>query len=219
MNRKICTPLLAHYCVITGFSQVICPSHLQISNANRKLAWAVQLILHLLIVVALDFSAIGGSKLSFASSTNDFEKDYDKLKVGACLFVLLSLVLTCYVVWVLHRLRRPSRNPVSILRSPNETVLRAVVKLAYAVAVAVPLVVVRTVYSVVYAFDHNPLISPTTGSFGVKFTLAFLVPLIAVLTLITGGLLTVNMRMEGDAPSGWSAREARCCIYGPPSSN
>ena len=131
---------------------------------------------------------------------NDISKDYHKLEIGAVLFFLLSLVLACYAAWALHKLKRPhgrtSYNVSGGLGAQVETVIRAAIRLMYAVVAAIPFIIVRAVYSLVYAFGHNPKVGPTTGGFGVKLILVFLIPLVAVLALITGGLITINMTRE-----------------------
>ena len=113
------------------------------------------------------------------------------------MYLLLTIVLACYILWVVYKLRQPrASDPVSALSMSSPETIRAATKQAYAVVGAMPFVIVRAVYSVAYAFDHNAKINPTTGDFGVKLVLVFMVPLIAVLLLIAGGLLAVNMRRE-----------------------
>ena len=198
MNRKTLASFLSVVPILALTPILITvTSHRQIPNVHRKLGWVVQIVLHFLIVIALALSASGGSKLSSNSSGHDRTKAYHRLETGAVLYLLLTIALACYILWVVWRLRQPrATDPVSALSMPSPTVMRLAERLAYAVVAAMPFVIVRAVYSVAYAFDHNPKVSPSYGDFGIKFVLVFLVPLIAVLALVTGGILTRNMRWE-----------------------
>jgi hypothetical protein len=62
--------------------------------------------------------------------------------------------------------------------------------LALCTGFASQVALVRVIYGIVYAFHQSPTLNPVTGSFGVHFTFFFLMQLLAVGCLLTGGLLT-----------------------------
>ena len=94
--------------------------------------------------------------------------------------VFLVAILLCgyaYFTWRGLRRSRPHSHTKATL-------------LLYFTTPAALFTLVRAAYTVVYAFDRSPKVSPTTGTFSVKFVLIFLVQLIAALCLVMGGIMT-----------------------------
>lgn len=66
---------------------------------------------------------------------------------------------------------------------------------------ALPFIVIRATYGIVYSFNHSSTVSPITGVFAVKLVLIFLVQLLAVIALVIGGIMTRNIRIEDESIS------------------
>ena len=130
-------------------------------------------------------AAIGGSNLAKSDATSkDISKAYDLQRAGYIILLLVVLVLAAYAIFALLRLRSSS---------DAQGATRDAQRLTYFASVAIVFAAVRVLYSIVYAFNRSPKLSPVTATFAVRFVLIFLVQLLAALSLIVGGVVTRNI--------------------------
>ena len=146
-------------------------------------------------------NAIGGSKLAQPETAkNSHGTDNTLRRVGSIMLCVSAVLLALFAMHI-YRGFKSSSIPRAQLNH------NAIHLLYFVVLGALPFTVIRAAYSVVYAFDTSRRINPVTGVFAVKFVLIFLVQLLAVLALVTGGIATRNIRLEdsiirSSGPSG-----------------
>jgi hypothetical protein len=99
--------------------------------------------------------------------------------------VLLLLVLIALFVFGIGTALRLGRRRVG----GAERVGGGPMLLAWLTVLALCFTGARVVYGFIYAFGHDPKLSPISGVFVVKFVLIFLVQLLAVICLIAGGMM------------------------------
>jgi hypothetical protein len=138
-------------------------------------------------VVGIVMAAIGGSKLASATSSKDVSTDYDLQRAGYILLLVVVILLTVYAMFTIMRLRR---------QSYTQGAVRDALILTYCALAAIIFVYVRLIYSIIYAFDRSPRLSPLTATFAVRFVLIFLTQLLAALCLVTGGIITRNIAFK-----------------------
>jgi hypothetical protein len=147
-------------------------------NHNVKLGWAFALLVHVFVSGGIAIAAVGGSNLyKDSSSPSKLSTDHALQKAGYLILLLAVVLLAMRAAQTLTGLRRSSRRCAALT-------------MTHWVLAAIPFVFVRVIYSVVYAFDNKPSLSPVTGSFAVKFVLIFLVQVVAACCLVVGGFQT-----------------------------
>lgn len=107
-------------------------------------------------------------------------------RVGSLMLLLSAVLLIAYAY---HADRRLTSIPSGLLN-------RNAVRLLYSAMLALPFTAIRAIYSVFYSFDSSPKVNPITGVFAIKLVLIVLVQLLAVLSLVVGGVMTRNIRNE-----------------------
>ena len=107
-------------------------------------------------------------------------------RIGSILLFISSILLAAYVYKTYHQLKA----------LPQALLNRDAIRLLYSAMLALPFVIVRAIYSVVYAFDSSPGLNPIGGPFAVKIVMIFLVQLLAALLVVYRGIVTRNIRRE-----------------------
>lgn len=178
-------------------------SYHRIPNHNRKISLQIQLVLHMLVSGGIALSAIGGSKLAKPeSATNKYSNDRALRKIGPLIIFLTTVLLISYALYTYRRLKS----------LPSARLNRSVIRLLHFAMLALPFTYIRAIYSIVYSFDTSPSVNPITGVFAVKFILIFLVQLLATLSLVVGGIMTRNIRIEDKtilSSPGYASSEPR----------
>jgi hypothetical protein len=129
---------------------------------------------HVGAVTGIALVAVGGSKLAGSNITpSDISTAHTLLEVGAV--ILLVTWIAVVLLFVHFSARVPGHMVVKIL-----------------MAVAVAFIGTRAIYAAVYAFDHDPRLSPFTGTFAVKLVLIVLVQLFAALCIVAAAWVTRN---------------------------
>ena len=137
-----------------------------------------EVLVHVGAYTGIALAAVGASNLTQSNpSQSKIDQAHTLQETGVVLLLLTWIAL----VYMCFRLCRALGQPGA---------------LAILLAVACIFVGVRSVYSVVYAFDHSPSVNPITGGFAIKLVLVFLVQLIAVLALLAVGFLTRDVAAE-----------------------
>lgn len=176
---------VANLCTDPAYSARYNPNH------HSKIGWVFQILTHLATTSGIAIAASGAS--NFSKDQNDPEEldhDHKLQKTGYLMLLLVFFVNAAYAVYTIVRLQQV--NPRSQVRQAS--------KLMIWVIAACPAIGVRTIYGVVYAFNYDDAdLNPTTGSFAVRFTLIFLMQLIAALLLGVGGTVSMNIRKEAEA--------------------
>lgn len=178
--------------VLLGLAGILNSAHISLSTAPKsaekaKVVWAFQLALHLLTVAGVVMVAISSSNLTKDTGNSKYSTDLTLRKVGAIFLLLAFLAIAGHALWVLWR-----------HRSGGPKTFRMAKKLLYGALVALPFVFVRVVYTVVYEFAKpaggtSRALSPVTASIAVRVVLILLVPLLVVVSLIVGGLLSLGL--------------------------
>jgi hypothetical protein len=138
------------------------------------------------IVAGTALAAVGAASFTRPpSASNNYSSDLHLLEAGYVLLLLALVALFLFALGTLVRLVRSPRGAAAEEKRRG----RGPVVLALATLVALCFVAARVIYGFVYAFGHDPKLSPISGVFVVKLVLIFLVQLLAVICLITGGLL------------------------------
>jgi hypothetical protein len=172
-----------------------CSQH-GVPNRQAKPEAIVQLALHPFVVTGVALAAAGGSSLGKPESAkNNYHRDHKLQEIGYILLMLSSLFLAIYAAATYRGIRN---GPASYNSRPAPNRESQALRLLYCVLGALPFVIVRAFYGVVFAFDHSPAVNPVSGTFAVKFVLIFLVQTIAALLLVTGGFWTSGIRGDGE---------------------
>lgn len=167
-------------------------AHYLPGRRNKIATLLVQSHIHALAIAGIALGATAGVKLaSPPTKSNVYSKDHSLQEAGSIL-VLLAWGALCPYTSLLFRMSRSNSVANRHAHRPSDILLLAC-------AAALPFIGARTVYGVVYAFDHSPSVSPLFAGFAIQFVLIFLVQFIAALILITAGVLTRNIRYEKDA--------------------
>lgn len=169
---------------LLGLAGITHEAHTYLSPQNgekAKLGWAFQLSLHLVTVSAVAIVAVGASNLAKDAGTSKYSTDLELRKVGSILLLVAFLAIAAHASWIFLRHRA----------SPNSMARR----LLYSSLPPLPLIFSRLIYTIVYSFaapsSHTfRALNPATASIAIRVVFILLLPLLAVLSLIVGGLLS-----------------------------
>ena len=155
-------------------------------RTSTRWLWFAQFQIHGVSGAGMIFLIIGSVNLVSAKTTSEENHD-DKLRsIGAVLIFLLWLGLCQYALWLHFQCRKNATRS-----QQHHTIITTTL-------IALPFIGIRSIYSVVYTFDHkSTALNPVTGSFAVKLFLVVLVQLLAAIALIVGGYLA------RDIADGW----------------
>jgi hypothetical protein len=170
--------------LLLGLAGLLHEAHTYLSPQNTikaKLGWAFQLLLHMVTIAAIVLIAIGTADLSDDVGTSKYHKDLTHRKVGSVLLLLAFLAILAHAAWVFLN-----------YRSVRNTLAK---KLLYSTIPALPVIFARLIYTLVYSFaspnSHTfRALSPATASVAIRVIFIFLLPLLAVLSLIVGGIVS-----------------------------
>lgn len=144
------------------------------SSRIQHFSLVSRLGIHAGAITGIALVAVGASKLADSTATHsDINTARTLLETGAVILLITWLALAVLCLNLLRILR-------------NELVL------GLFMASACGFIGVRAVYSVIYAFDHSPSLSPFTGTFVVKLILIVLVQLLAAISILAAAFLTRN---------------------------
>ena len=190
--------------LLLALAGVVHEAHTYLSRpkaGNATIGWVFQLLLHLLTIAAVVLVAIGTSDLTHdAAGTSEYNCDLKHRKVGSILLLVALLAIAAHATWVF----------LKYLVSTNAMARR----LLSSAILAMPLVFARLVYTIVYSFaspsSHTfHALNPVTASIAIRVILIFLLPLLAVLSLIVGALLSRHLPREGDGRRGQGSEDYR----------
>jgi hypothetical protein len=172
------SPLLLAF---AGFVNVLREYYSTSSQRNRLFSLVNGIGVHFGAVAGIALVAAGATKLVKVSSTaHDIHTGHTMVEAGTVIFFLTWLAAVLLAAYVL------------VSGSQTQTPLTVrMFMLGGATFIGV-----RTIYSVVSGFDHSPSLSPITGTFAVKFAVAFLMLLLAALCLISVAFLTRHAGKE-----------------------
>jgi hypothetical protein len=162
-------------------------SSLDYAAAKRltKFMWIAQLQFHLVAGAGIALIVVASINLATAETQSDVNSDYHKREIGAVLIFATWTLLAVYAALVWRKVRNTA-----------EVAKTSLSRLATCVVLATPAIGIRAVYSMVFAFDHSPSVSPITGNFAIKLILVVLVQLIAVLFMIQGSWISRGIVRE-----------------------
>ena len=159
------------------------------ATSDRRIRFfnvVTQVLIHFLAMGGIALGVVAGVNLSSPQTPNNqYLHDHTLQEAGSILVMLAWLTNVGYAIWLAMFIS-------GLLKRTESSGLRKSRILWLASIVALPFIGVRTCYTVTYAFDHSPSVSPLTASFAIKFVLVFLVQLIAAISLSVGGILTRN---------------------------
>ncbi|KXJ85437.1 hypothetical protein Micbo1qcDRAFT_180812 [Microdochium bolleyi] len=164
-------------------------------NHNVRVSKIITRVFHLVVSLATVLASIGGAM----RATDKLDEDRNDatghalIQAGYAMLLAAVLALAGYSVRTTRRVRAGHNNMLGDGAG-------AARRLMYAVLVAVPFVLVRVVYGLVSAATELQILSEYVGLFVVRFTLIFLVQLLACVALVAGGLVSCGMnRAPGTA--------------------
>ncbi|KAJ9611336.1 hypothetical protein H2200_004520 [Cladophialophora chaetospira] len=164
------SPLILSY---LGFVNLLW-SYYGSSNRNKLQALISEVVVHAGAIAGIAVVAVGATKLFDKNATHsEINTGHAMFKAGAIILVLTWIILGATSLQLFFTLKR-------------QPMLSLLMVSAWA------FIGVRAVYSVVYAFDESPSLSPFTGTFVVKLVLIVLVQLFATLSMFAVALLTRN---------------------------
>ena len=157
------------------------------ATSNRRIKFfnlVIQVPIHFAAMAGIALAVVAGVKLSDRETrSNQYSHDHDLQEAGSILIMLVWLTNVSYAIWLTVFMSKSRvRNEISDLKDSRILLMVTIV--------ALPFVGVRTFYTVIYAFDHSPSVTPRTAKFAIKFVLVFLVQLVAAISLTVGGFLT-----------------------------
>jgi hypothetical protein len=152
-------------------------------SSNNRFIVLEEVLVHVGAYTGIALAAVGGSNLTKSNPTQSNIDQAHTLQETGVVLLLLTWIVLVYMCFRLCRALGQRQQP-------------GVVVAILLLATACIFVGVRSVYSVVYAFDHSPSVNPITGGFAIKLVLVFLVQLIAVVALLAVGFLTRNIAAE-----------------------
>jgi hypothetical protein len=165
--------------VLTATGRAAC-----VPGGNTARLWVLKVFLHAPIVAGTALAAVGAASFTRPPSpSNNYSDDLHLLEAGYVLLLLVLVALFVFGLVTMVRLVR-SRGGGGVGKPGRGPLL-----LVQLTLLALCFVAARVIYGFVYAFGHDPKLSPISGVFVVKFVLIFLVQLLAVICLITGGLI------------------------------
>lgn len=181
--------------LLLGLAGLLHEAHVYLSPQNTrksKLGWAFQLQLHVVTIAAIALIAVGTANLSHDAGTSKYDTDLKLRKIGSIILLLAFFAITVHAAWILvnHRL--------------GENALAK--KLLYGTLPALPLIFARLIYTIVYSFASptSPTfraLNPETASIAIRVIFIFLLPLLAVLGLIGGGIASRQLPRSGGGRS------------------
>ncbi|KAK5454289.1 hypothetical protein LTS15_006289 [Exophiala xenobiotica] len=153
-----------------------------------------EVLVHVGAYTGIALAALGASNLTKSNPTQSNIDQAHTLQETGVVLLLLTWIVLVYMCFRLCRALGQRLQPGAVLP-------------ILLLAIACIFVGVRSVYSVVYAFDHSTSVNPITGGFAIKLVLVFLVQLIAVVALLSVGYFTRNIATEyGTRRTGTYAR-------------
>lgn len=159
------------------------------NEGAKKMGWIMDLIIHIVSVTGIALLAIGFANSATATSTTAISTYHDVAYIGAIL-LLVAWVMICVWAFVTFRISSKQKKCGKYSRIARLLLVEIMVSLPFTGA--------RVCYSIVYAFDHSPSVSPVTASFVVDFFLIFLVQLVAASVMILGLFVTRNIHNTND---------------------
>ncbi|GAB7349058.1 hypothetical protein MBLNU459_g8020t1 [Dothideomycetes sp. NU459] len=142
-----------------------------------------QCLIHAGTIAGVALAAYGGSQLVKSGLTFEQVSKYEHMQEAGCVLMFLVWIILLFSAARLVREVRSSASP-------------SMFKLFIAVAVALLPIGIRSVYGIVYAFDHSPDVSSIYGTFAIRLLLVFLMQLLAALAMIAGGVISRNIVKE-----------------------
>jgi hypothetical protein len=166
-----------------------------VPGGGSALLWALKALLHAPIVAGTALAAVGAASFTRPpSASNNYADDLHLLEAGYVLLLFALVALFVFGLATVVRLARSRGGAGAGKRDGKGPLL-----LVRLTLLALCFVAARVIYGFVYAFGHDPKLSPISGVFVVKFVLIFLVQLLAVICLITGGLMFRPGKVPDDA--------------------
>ena len=182
--------------LLLGLAGIVHEAHIylaQPSSGKAKCYWLFQIALHLLTIAAVIILALGTSNLAMDSRTSKYHSDLKDRKVGAIMLLFAFIAITAHASWAFLKYRI------------NTNALAG--KLLDSTIPALPLIFARLIYTVVYSFASPSShifddLNPVTALIGIRIVFIFLLPLLAVLCLIFGALLSRHLPRAKDTLTG-----------------
>jgi hypothetical protein len=163
------SPLLLSY---AGFLNLFWKYYGASGRQNHLVVLVNDLGVHAGAAAGIALVAVGATKLLNGRPTrSDISTAHAVMEAGGVIAVLTWLTTCLLCAYILFRRQNTDTPPA--------------IKLLMVIAAA--FTGVRAIYGIVFAFDHNPNLSPFTGTFAVKLVLIFLTQLFAALALIVAG--------------------------------
>ena len=164
------SPLLLAYAGFLGLLR----EYYGTSNAGQLGPLVAEVGVHLGAMSGIALVAVGVTKLASQNATHsDIDLGHTLLETGAVILLITWVVLAILCLKILRKIK-------------NQLIASLLM------ASALIFIGVRAVYSVVYAFNHSPSLSPITGTFAVKLVVIFLVQLLAALSLTAVAFFTLG---------------------------